>query len=109
MPSVHVRAALTWLVIFPSVAAGQVLLEPLTEGWPALLRTALLTALVVLFAVHVGVPRLLWLHARATARARGPEVPHALPRRAAPPEVGVRSSAGNPGSARRGKGRATAR
>ncbi|WP_337062123.1 hypothetical protein [Kineococcus sp. G2] len=61
------RALLTWLVIFPSVAVGQAVMAPLTEGWPSLLRTGVLTALVVLFAVHVGVPRLLGLHARVAA------------------------------------------
>ena len=32
-PSIHVRAALTWLAIFPLVAIGITAMAPFTVGW----------------------------------------------------------------------------
>ena len=57
-PSIHVRAFITWLAIFPLVTVGMLTLGPLIESWHPVLRSFLLTALVVPAAVYVVVPRL---------------------------------------------------
>jgi antibiotic biosynthesis monooxygenase (ABM) superfamily enzyme len=59
VPSIHVRAALTWLAIFPLVSIGMLLLAPISEAWHPVLRALVLTAVVVPLAVYVVVPRLL--------------------------------------------------
>ncbi|MGO4859240.1 hypothetical protein [Arthrobacter sp. 2MCAF14] len=58
-PSVHMRAAITWLAIFPLVAIGMTILAPLTESWHPALRALVLTLVVVPTAVYVIVPKLL--------------------------------------------------
>ncbi|MEV4687815.1 hypothetical protein [Microbacterium sp. LWH3-1.2] len=58
-PSVHVRAVITWLAIFPLVSIGMLLLPPVSESWHPVLRALVLTAVVVPLAVYVVVPRLL--------------------------------------------------
>lgn len=57
--SVHVRALLTWLVIFPLVAVGMTVMGFFAEDWHPILRALVLTAVVVPIAVYFGVPRLL--------------------------------------------------
>ncbi|WP_109212027.1 MULTISPECIES: hypothetical protein [Microbacterium] len=73
-PSVHVRAVVTWLAIFPLVSVGMLLLAPISESWHPILRALVLTAVVVPLAVYVVVPRLLGaygsLHRRHAARRR---------------------------------------
>lgn len=69
VPSIHVRAIITWLAIFPLVAIGLSLLGPLMVDWHPILRAFGLTILIVPLAVYVVVPRLLKLYVRwATAR-----------------------------------------
>lgn len=58
-PSIHVRAVITWLAIFPLVAVGMMLVAPLTGGWHTVLRALVLTLVVVLVAVYLVLPRLL--------------------------------------------------
>ncbi|PPJ10420.1 hypothetical protein C5E44_25800 [Nocardia nova] len=67
-PSVHVRAAVTWLAIFPMVALGMTAMAPFTAGWHPALRALVLTAFVVPAAVYVVVPRLLGVLARHVHR-----------------------------------------
>ncbi|MGJ3191648.1 hypothetical protein [Paenarthrobacter sp. FR1] len=62
VPSVHMRALITWLAIFPLVSLGMLLLGPIMEPWHPVLRALLLTALVVPAAVYVVVPRLMAGH-----------------------------------------------
>ena len=74
-PSVHVRAVITWIAIFPMVAVGMLLLGPVSEHWHPVLRAFVLTLVVVPLAVYVVVPRLLRVHgamraARVARRAR---------------------------------------
>lgn len=57
-PSIHVRAVITWLAIFPLVAVGMMAVAPLTEGWHPVLRALVLTLLVVPVAVYLVLPRL---------------------------------------------------
>ncbi|MCP9001815.1 hypothetical protein NFC73_19085 [Pseudarthrobacter sp. RMG13] len=56
--SIHVRAVITWLAIFPLVAVGMMVVAPLTEGWHPVLRALVLTLVVVPVAVYIVVPRL---------------------------------------------------
>ncbi|MBM7829432.1 antibiotic biosynthesis monooxygenase (ABM) superfamily enzyme [Agromyces cerinus] len=58
-PSVHVRAVITWLAIFPLVAVGMILIGPISESWHPVLRAFALTVVVVPLAVYLVVPRLL--------------------------------------------------
>jgi antibiotic biosynthesis monooxygenase (ABM) superfamily enzyme len=73
-PSVHVRAVVTWLAIFPLVSIGMLLLGPVSDSWHPILRALVLTAVVVPLAVYVVVPRLLGayvaLRQRQAARRR---------------------------------------
>ncbi|MDR7160809.1 hypothetical protein [Arthrobacter sp. BE255] len=57
-PSIHLRAVITWLAIFPLVAAGMMVVAPLTEGWHPVLRALVLTLVVVPVAVYLVLPRL---------------------------------------------------
>ena len=64
MASVHVRAAITWLAIFPLVSIGMSGLAAWAPGWPPVLRALTLTLVVVPAAVYVAVPRLLSVQAQ---------------------------------------------
>jgi len=64
MASVHVRAAITWVAIFPLAAIGMSILAALAPGWPPVLRAFTLTLVVVPIAVYFAVPRLLLLQAK---------------------------------------------
>ena len=58
-PSVHVRAVITWLAIFPLVALGMLALAPFSESWHPVLRAFVLTLIVVPLAVYLVVPQLM--------------------------------------------------
>jgi antibiotic biosynthesis monooxygenase (ABM) superfamily enzyme len=68
--STHVRAALTWLAIFPLVAIGLTAMAPFTVGWPLVLRAFALTLIVVPLAVYVVVPGLMSIYDRYMAPGR---------------------------------------
>jgi antibiotic biosynthesis monooxygenase (ABM) superfamily enzyme len=70
MPSVHLRAFVTWLVIFPLVAIGLTILGPLTTEWHPILRALVLTLVIVPLAVYILVPRLLQIVVRIAAAIR---------------------------------------
>ncbi|WP_024820724.1 hypothetical protein [Arthrobacter sp. 31Y] len=70
LASVHVRAVITWLAIFPLAALGMSALGDLAPAWPPVLRAFVLTLVVVPTAVYFAVPRLLSFHARMTRAAR---------------------------------------
>ena len=75
MASVHVRAVITWLAIFPLAAVGMSVLAVVAPGWPPVLRAFTLTLVVVPIAVYFAVPRLLLLqtklgHAAPRTQAR---------------------------------------
>jgi antibiotic biosynthesis monooxygenase (ABM) superfamily enzyme len=57
-PSTHVRAAITWLAIFPLVAVGMTAIAPLSADWHPILRALVLTIVVVPVAVYLVVPQL---------------------------------------------------
>ena len=72
--SVHVRALITWLVIFPLVAVGMSVMGLFAGGWHPVLRAFVLTLVVVPTAVYFAVPRLLMVYNRlslAAAARRG--------------------------------------
>jgi hypothetical protein len=71
-PSVHVRAAVTWLAIFPLVAVGLAVLGPVAEDWNPVLRALVLTLVIVPSAVYVVVPALLSLYGRIARRGGRP-------------------------------------
>jgi antibiotic biosynthesis monooxygenase (ABM) superfamily enzyme len=69
-PSIHVRAALTWLAIFPLVAIGITVMAPFTMGWDPMLRVFVLTLVTVALAVYVVVPWLFSVYDRYLAPRR---------------------------------------
>lgn len=68
-PSVHVRAVITWLAIFPLVTIGMFAIAPFSEDWNPVLRALVLTLVVVPTAVYLVVPQLMRAHA-ALLRSR---------------------------------------
>ncbi len=58
-PSVHLRAVITWIAIFPLVAIGMLALAPVSESWHPVLRAFVLTLIVVPLAVYLVVPQLM--------------------------------------------------
>ena len=68
-PSVHVRAVITWLAIFPLVTLGMFAIAPFSEEWNPVLRAFVLTLVVVPLAVYVVVPQLMRAHG-ALVRSR---------------------------------------
>ena len=62
--SVHVRAAVTWLAIFPMVAVGMSVMGMTADSWPAILKALVLTVIVVPTTVYFAVPRLLILNSK---------------------------------------------
>ena len=71
LPSIHVRALITWLAIFPLVSVSMVTIGPLMEGWNPVLRAFILTLLVVPAAVYVVVPRLFVVYGMLARRRAG--------------------------------------
>lgn len=61
MPSVHRRAVLTWLAVFPAISLVQFVVSPYISGWPLVARTFVVTAVAVPLSVYVLVPRLMRL------------------------------------------------
>jgi len=57
--SVHTRAVVTWVAIYPLAAGGMALLASFAPGWPIALRALALTMVVVPVTVYVTVPTLL--------------------------------------------------
>lgn len=63
-PSVHVRAFITWLAIFPLVSLGFLTIVPAMGDAHPLLKVFVLTLVVVPLAVYLVVPALMKLYAR---------------------------------------------
>lgn len=70
VPSVHIRALATWIVIFPLVALGLAYLGPLMGTFHPVLKAFILTVIIVPLAVYVLVPQLLRLYVRQVKRLR---------------------------------------
>ncbi|MCY7287903.1 MAG: hypothetical protein LH624_06545 [Cryobacterium sp.] len=58
-PSVHVRAVITWIAIFPLVTLGFFAIAPFASDWPPVLRAFVLSVVVVPVAVYLVVPQLM--------------------------------------------------
>jgi len=61
-PSVHVRAVITWIAIFPLVTLGFFAIAPFAGDWNPILRAFVLTLVVVPLAVYLVVPQLMRLY-----------------------------------------------
>ena len=62
--SVHERAVITWVVIFPMAALGMSITAMLMPGWSTIFRALVLTLLVVPITVYFAVPQLLVVYGR---------------------------------------------
>ena len=80
-PSVHVRAVITWLAIFPLVTIGLYAIAPFSETWPPVLRSLALTVVVVPLAVYLDVPQLMrvWMALSGRRAAEAAQVAPATP------------------------------
>lgn len=67
--SVHTRALVTWIAIYPLAALGMAALGSLAPTWPSALRALALTAVVVPVTVYLTVPRLLLVALALSARS----------------------------------------
>ena len=67
-PSIHVRAFITWLAIFPLVSIGFFTVIPLLGSAHPLLKVLVLTLLVVPVAVYLVVPNLMKVYFKLAAR-----------------------------------------
>lgn len=63
-PSVHVRAFITWLAIFPLVSLGFLIIVPAMGNAHPLLKVFVLTLVVVPLAVYLVVPVLMKVYSR---------------------------------------------
>jgi len=68
VPSIHVRAFATWIVIFPLVALGLTFLGPIMGTLHPVLKAFVLTIVIVPLAVYVLVPQILKLYVRFVTR-----------------------------------------
>lgn len=66
--SIHIRAFITWLTIFPLVALGLTFLMPALGDMHPILKALILTLIVVPLAVYVIVPRLLGLYVKLSSK-----------------------------------------
>jgi antibiotic biosynthesis monooxygenase (ABM) superfamily enzyme len=71
-PSVHRRALITWFAVYPVITLVLGLLGPRIATLPLLLRTLILTGIVVPVAAYVLVPALTKAHARLSAHGHRP-------------------------------------
>jgi hypothetical protein len=67
-PSVHIRAVITWLAIFPLVSLGFLTIVPLMGDAHPILKVFVLTLVVVPLAVYVVVPNLMKLAGKILAK-----------------------------------------
>jgi|GEM_PF-1390754 len=58
-PNVHQLALMIWVAVFPTLTALNVLLGPLLEGMPTVIRTLILATLAVPIVIYGIMP---WLH-----------------------------------------------
>ncbi|MFE3104873.1 hypothetical protein ACFROC_15590 [Nocardia tengchongensis] len=68
MPSVHRRALITWLAVYPTITVALALLGPEMGGLPVFLKTLVLTVIVVPVSAYLLVPMLMKANQRLTAR-----------------------------------------
>jgi antibiotic biosynthesis monooxygenase (ABM) superfamily enzyme len=66
--SIHVRAFLTWLAIFPLVLLCFIFVLPHIEGAHPAVKVLVLTLIVIPLAVYLVVPNLMKLYLRITTK-----------------------------------------
>ncbi len=66
-PSIHVRALITWLAIFPLVTLGFLTIIPLMGTAHPILKVFVLTLIVVPLAVYLVVPNLMKAYQKLVA------------------------------------------
>ncbi|MCX5195483.1 hypothetical protein OOK31_16490 [Streptomyces sp. NBC_00249] len=69
-PSVHRRALITWLAVYPTITVALALLRPVMQGVPLPVQTLVLTAIAIPLVVYLLVPALLKANAALSARSR---------------------------------------
>ena len=69
-PSVHRRALITWLAVYPTITVVLALVGPATAHLPLVLRTLILTAIVVPVVAYAAIPALLRANAALGRRSR---------------------------------------
>jgi antibiotic biosynthesis monooxygenase (ABM) superfamily enzyme len=69
-PSVHARAIITWIAIFPLVTLGFYAIAPFAGGWNPVLRAFVLSIVVVPVAVYLVVPQLMRLYGKIRVARR---------------------------------------
>lgn len=67
-PSIHLRALITWLAIFPLVTLGFLTVIPAMGDAHPILKVFVLTLIVVPLAVYLVVPNLMKLFGKIAAR-----------------------------------------
>lgn len=71
-PSVHARAVITWIAIFPLVTLGFYAIAPFAGDWNPVLRAFVLSIVVVPVAVYLVVPQLMRAYGKLrTIRRQG--------------------------------------
>lgn len=68
--SVHTRAVVTWLAIYPLATVGMSVLTAVVPQWPTAARLLVLTGFVVPTSVYVTVPWLLRVTMALDSRLR---------------------------------------
>lgn len=66
-PSIHVRALITWLAIFPLVTLGFLTIIPVMGTAHPILKVFVLTLIVVPLAVYLVVPNLMKIYGKIAA------------------------------------------
>lgn len=69
-PSVHARAVITWIAIFPLVTLGFFAIAPFATDWNPVLRAFVLSVVVVPLAVYIVVPQLMRIYGKIRAARR---------------------------------------
>ncbi|MFC9292864.1 hypothetical protein ACFTWH_30035 [Streptomyces sp. NPDC057011] len=68
VPSIHRRALITWVAVYPTITIVLALLRPVLKDVPLVLQTLVLTAIAIPIVVYVLVPALMKANAALTAR-----------------------------------------
>ncbi|MGW5107941.1 hypothetical protein [Nocardia sp. NPDC004123] len=68
VPSVHRRALITWLAVYPTITIALALLGPEMASLPVFVRTLVLTAIVVPTSAYALIPMLLKANHHLTQR-----------------------------------------
>ena len=69
-PSIHVRALITWLAIFPLVTLGFLTVIPAMGNAHPIFKVFVLTLIVVPLAVYIVVPNLMKLFGVLASKAK---------------------------------------